>query len=430
MPANAMPALDVPSTAGWKEQDRTLYNNYSYYFAKVQTERRKIHPRWKKLVGKRKWTPNMGETMRMIRKVASPHIRQFAHPQLLKDDPRKDIIDVREVTKDVNVYRHQFESMVLDFFPYFNDFMAAVDDNLVDITEKIDRFEDVYIRGNIFHMAPRIGVCIGDTIRILTAPWWSGIGTFATATDGKNAGWIQSVIGDNPTMSHLTLTALNHAATVLDNDLRVPFYSGSDLPKEDAPLDGKYALVVSSEAYNQFTFDPYLQANKNCQLDVVHNRFRGSIFGFITSLIEDIPLRHDGSAVFHPPELRVGTDSGAYNPQDTEPNPTFALPENSPYEWAFLSGAKGFESVDVGPPPSAFTGDSPPHNFPKMQWNAEVYLTKNFLIERWDATNSVIRYETNSYGHKVKFQSEGTFGVAPVNQRNVLPILFKRKRGV
>lgn len=436
MPINAMPAVDALTCAGWSENDLALYQSLPFYLAKTQVDMRKTWEHWARFCKKRRWQPNQGDTLRGVRTNPSPHLRQFANPALLRNAPLKDVMDVRETTAEANLYLHRFESPSLNFFPSFNDFLDHVDAHGKDIMEKIDRYKDMFIRGRIFHMAPYGFVCQGNTVQLTNLQYWSGTGTFDPATQGKTTAQLLQMIngaGGIPQItSHLTLPALNHALTIMETDLRVPFFSGSGLPQDDKPLQGMFCLSTSSETYNQFTFDPWLLQNKNCDFDVINGQYYGKIFGRITSKLEDMPLRFQNTGVFQEPELRVGGAPGVYNLGESNPNLEYTLIDEtgSPYEVSWLiGGTGGYEIIDSGPPPSAFTGNSPPHNFPGMKWNGEVYLTKQFLIPCVDASTGTTVWEMNSYGRWIRYQSELTLGILGVQRRNIIPIFHKRKRG-
>lgn len=424
---NAMPVIDEAFCGTWTEQDRDLYNHYPFYFAKMQVERRSTWTVWDKVVGKVPWKPNMGPIMRGIRKNPSPHLRQFAYPNPVSGNPKKDIMDVRETTFDAIIYSQDFESPVFNFYPDFVNFMSHIDDNGTDIMEKIERFGELFLRTNIYHMSPFVFVCTPLGIQRVACPFWLGGTAFTEGVDGKTAAWVQALV---PTITgNLSLQCVNGAYVYLENDLRVPFFSGSDLPKDGQGLSGKYLLIQDSESWGEFTFDPYLQQNKNCALDVVNGSFKGDLFGRVVSRIEDLPLRFHTDGTYSPPEIRV--EGGVpYNLGETLPHPDYVGldREQSPIGVAWMCGAKGYDSIPVGPPPSPFSSSSPPENFPKMQWNGEVRLTKNLLTFCVDAVTGNLIPQTNSYGKYCKFESEATYGIISKQRRNIVPIFYLRKR--
>lgn len=426
MPVGSLSAIDVNACSGWTEQQQNLFNSLPYYLVKMQVERRKTWMIWPKFTGKIDWQANMGPIMRSVRKEPSPNIRQMAYPNEICVAPKKDIIDIREVSVDVNVYHQDFESPILTYCPNFRDFMKDhVTFNGKDIMEKMERFEDVYLRGNIFNYAPAVWIPNNNGGSMIASP--SGIPSVDGST-GKGTAWLQAMFPTIGNPGNLSLLTLNTLITAAETDRRIPPWKGSGLPKEDVGMTDKFAVVCSTEAWNQFTFDPYLLANKNCQLDVVNESFKGSFFGRATAILEDMPLRFAADGTMPAPEVRE-VNPAAYNFGETVPNPAYTDPDRAPYEVAFLVGMQGYDSVQVGPPPKDFASNGMPEGFGKMFWNGELILTKNFLVPCYDDQGNIF-WEANNYGKYLKFISEATYGIRPTQRRYIIPIIFKRKRGV
>lgn len=423
-----MPAIDQDTCSEWTELDREMYHAYPYFLAKKTVERRKSWMTFGKLTKKTPWKPNHGPIMRGVRKSPSPHLRQFVNPQPLSSQPKEDIMRVQEVESNSILYWHDFSSPVLNFYPEFNDFLSHVSDHGEDIMEKMERFEELFYRTMMFHMAPGIFICVGQTMEFINAPAFEGT-TVLGANDGKTTAWLAATLATYAgQIAPLGMQALSHGLTILETDLGIPPFSGSGLPAgDDKALDQKYALITHSEAWNRFTFDPYLQQHKNCNLDVVNDSFRGSLFGRMTSKLEDKPLFMKADGTFLAPEIEQG-NAVQYNQGEAIPNPDYTSLNTSPFAWSWYSGNIGYESVTVGPPPSEFTKDTPPDRFPGMKWNGELNLTKDFLIECPDPVTGAIRYKTNSKGRHIKYEATSTYGIHPKQRRSIYPILHLRAR--
>lgn len=425
MPNYTMPAIDQSVVASWNEQDVNLYNRLPYYLAKQQVDSRKTWATWSKFCGKRRWIPNSGDLMKGIRKEPSPHIRQMLFPNAIASLPKKDVIDVREIQTSAQVYRHRFESQVMNFVPSFRDFLNDhVDFHMKDIMEKQTRAEDIYIRGNIWYNSPYVWLPDRTDGELISAPTTLG-NAAGTLAGSKTSAWVVENIKQIGNQGNLSLMTVNRLLTTMDVDLRaLPFSGSGSQPADNKGMMDKYVLVCSSEAYNQFALDPFLLSHKNAQLDIIQEGFRGNLFGRVTCRLEDMPLRFAADGSIPAPETREGNPA-AWDYNTTVVNPDY---RNAAYEVAWLVGAEAYEVIEVGPPPAAFASNGMPKGFGKMFWNGEVQIAKNFLIEMMDDEGN-IKYDTNQYGEYLKLISQVTYGILPVLRRNIVPILFKRKRG-
>ena len=438
MPTQTLPALNQTAVSSWTEQQQNLYNYTPFYLAKMTVNRRKDFCVWKKMTGRAKWSPNQGDIMKSVRKEPSPVIRQAAYPLPLSGACDKDIMDVREVAITTQVRHKKFESPVFQFYPSFRDFMKDhVEVHGKDIIEKQVIYEDMFLRSAIWQYAPFVYICNkASGGEIVSAP--SGVGNEAgTATGSKTTAWIQNQLALIGNPGNLNMVSINMAVTAMSNDIGVPAFSGtvnSDSISKSG-LGEKYILFTSAEAWNQFFFDPWILQYKSVNLNVLTEGFKGDLWGQVTCKLERWPMRFLADGTMPAPEIRVtGTSTGVgtandgqpYNINETIPNPAYT---SAPYEVAFMCGESGYDSIDVGPPPKAFASSGMPQGFGKMQWNGEVILSKALLIPYIDPVDSTLKYEANEYGEYVHFISHTTYGINPVQRRNVMPMLFKRIRG-
>ena len=424
MPTFTAPALDVLACQGWSEQDINQYNRLPYFFAKYSVEIRKTWPTWSKLGGKIKWQPNQGDVMRLVRKVPSPNLRQFAYPVPLTSLPTKDTFQVQETTVDLQPLQKLFESQVFNYLPNFRDFMGdAIAPTMKDMEEKIMRYEDVFLRSQVFHQSPNVWLADGGANEVQAAP----VGT--DATNGKTDAWVASKLPLIGNPGNLTINTVARVVGFAENDQRIPVFSGPNTAKDDVGYSGKYVLVLSGEAYTQFTFDQYTLSNRPLDYDILNGLFKGSLFGRVTSKLEDMPIRialaQDGTISYPAPET-IEQNPAAYNYRETIPNPAYVAAQ---FEVAFLVGAEGFKALEVGPPPAPFAGKNEPAGFAGMQWNGEVQMTKNILVPCLNEAGVVVQ-DTNKYGKYIQLVSNLTLGYAPTQRRNIIPIIFKRRRGV
>ncbi len=421
-----VPAINQSICREWSTPDVNLYQKLPFYFAKTQVETIEEYAIWSKFCGRIPWKPNMGSTMRGVRKTPSPNLRQQAFPNPITGTPKVDVIALRDTKVDEVVYGHHFESQMLYFLPNFQDFMNThVEDTREDIQTKITRFNDIFIRGKVFHRSPFVWLPNRIGGEAIAAPY-DADGNDA-GTTGKTTGWIQAAIAQIGQPGNLSFDTLSRVLPFLSTSMRAPVFMGSNMPKGTGGLTGKYCLVCSDEAYGRFSFDPYLKVNKSVDLNIVTQGFTGDIFGRITCKLEDQPMRIALDGTFPAPET-IELDPAMPNYGETLPSRTYTEPENAPIEVAYAIGAKGYNSIDIGPPPAEFAGGTVPKGFGKMDWNGQVIMTKDILIPCLQE-DGTLRYDTNKYGKYLQLISWLTLGAQAVQPRYILPIMFKRIRG-
>lgn len=422
MPASPLLEIDaVRASKLWSEVDRTLYNTLPIYLAKTQVEYVKLYDRWGKLLKPWRWTPNQGYTARGVRKERSPILRSQAIPNPITQMPNKDVIGVRELREDAQLYRKDFESSVFQFLPSFADFLTNhVDYTMEDIQEKIMVYKDLFYRTAIFHGSPAIYIC-GAAQGIQGAPYW----TSPTIALSKTVNYLQSVV--NLTTGMLTLEHLKKLGTICYNDLAMTPFQNDVLPdgSNGKQLQQKYALVCGSEVWDSFTdTGSFLLANKALDLDIVTGPFTGSLFGRWTTMMERFELRIAADGTIPAPETFEANES-AYNYGETIMNPAYV---SAPYGVAFAVGAEAYKAITIGPPPGMFgSGSLSMDKFAGMDWNGKVHMTRNLLVPSLDE-NSATVLDTNKRGEYLQLLAEIVLGIMPIRRRNILPIVYLRSR--
>ena len=433
MAQTVLPAINQNVAGDWSEQQRDLYNYLPFHMAEMQVKRRQHFVRWPKLCGKMTWTPNMGEILKGVRKDPSPVIRQQFFPAELSASARADSMDVREVTRTTTVKHHKYNSPIFQFYPSFRDFMKNhVDVHGKDIMEKMEIAEDLFVRSNVFHFSPNVYLpgAAGGEIQPCKSEAGSDVGL-----TGKSTAWLQANLPKIQTTG-LMLQDLNQLMTIAETDIGMPPFAGAQNTANASAtgLTERYILMTSSEAYNQFYFDPWLRTYRQIDLDITTAPFKGNLWGRMQCMLERFPMRMLVDGSFPAPETRVvgapvggssASENIPYNVGETIPNPAYT---SAPFEVAFLIGDFAYDLINVGPPPKAFVNGMP-DGFGKMQWNGELILTKNFLVP-YVQDDGTIKQDTNSWGEFVKFQAHATYGCFPRQPRNVIPIIFRRARGV
>jgi hypothetical protein len=420
---SSLPAINQSFCSGWTPQDRTLYNALPLWMVEQEVKFRQKYGNWRRVFGSFPWTSNVGHTIRGIVSEPPPTLRQFAFPNLTTSPALKDVIQYRERTFDVTLRHHKFESPVFSWEPAFTDFVEKkLTKNLAFILDWQENFSSQFYRGFMFHQSPVMMFCNSATnVFDDTCP----IGTGNTAgTDGKSNAYLQAQILQMGSPGNLSIANLFQALNYLEEDSKaVPYQSGS--VKDDSFLNDKYLLMTSSEAYNNFINDPFLKENRQLDLDIVEEGFKGSILGRITAALHSNPLRilvsSTGTISFPAPDT-IQENPSAPNFGQTIRNPDY---RNAQYEVAFLCGAEGYAMVDVGAPPGDFTAENG-QRFTKLTWNGKPRVTDRINIPCPDGGTP----DANEYGEWMKAISYMVMGVAPSVTRNVLPIVFKRARTI
>lgn len=422
--SQTLPAIDQNLCNVWSEEDQNKYNKLPYYLVKAEAEARK---RWQTftplLTDTVKWTPNMGETMRIVQVEQSPLIRQEARPNRITQDPLEDIFNVNERTTDAVLYWQDFSSPHFRFLPAFQDFMKG---NLVpsrqNIESQVRMFEDIFYRTYIWDWSPNVYIAGKGLVQAPVGP------------NAKTAAWLASVLQDVPVASSfMDFKELFKLASIAEEEVGMTPYEGSGQPGGDSqPLNERFCWITSSQAWNQFVDDPWLKENRPLNMNIVNEGYRGDFWGKIRCKLEKTPMRAalDGnfSPTFHAPEIRE-TNPNAADYNRTKPNPNYARIDISELEWGWFVGGKHYRRIESGPPPEFFAGaTSDPSKIAGMTWNGQVYSTRNFLIPCKDADGTV-QYKTNDRGRYVRFQGSLNLGITGPNAFNIIPTLYRRRLG-
>ena len=411
--------LDHPASfANADVEDVDKFNKLDFYFADNEA---RMFPQWiqyGQLFGTLKWRPNQGPVIRGVRSDFSPTGRAFFFPNNITALSNKDIYETFEITEDSRVKKHRHESRQINFLPSFQDFREnQLDHNHKDMVMHIQSSDDMFIRTNMWYRSPGLiragaSAAAGGSF-IDNAPIADG-NAANTAVNSKNLDYMLNQVIPNIT-EPLGLKLLDNATNILRYDLQAPFFEGGEnTPKPNKLLQGRYCLVGSGEPLSAMKWDSDGQSLKSDQQEWIYGNMTGNFWNKMTWKIERFPLRFGTDGVFPAPEI---TDSN----NRTVVNPAW---RDAPFEIAFLCGADGYKTMPIGPPPGEFTGkDTDEQRFSSLRWNGEVSITDNFLIQYSDSS-----YDTNRYGEHLKLQSQLTHAILPSEPRNVVPIIYLRRR--
>lgn len=422
-----LPAIDQNLVGVWTEQDQNQYNKLPYYLEVASAERRKRYSVWPELITDTvKWKPNMANTMRMVITEESPLTRQEARPNSIQVTPMADIANVQERTVDAALDWQRFVSPHMRFLPAFQDFLKGqIVPTRQSVEAQRDWFEECYYRSYIWDYSPRVWVAGYGLVEVPVGR--------TNGASNKTAGVLSNLVNLLPANGFLTFQHCFDILSEAEATIGMTPFEGSGLPGGEASgLDQRFALVQSHESFRQFVNDPWVKENRVLTTDIVNKPYKGPIHGSIVPRLENKPFRwstdNDNVVTFPAPETRIGsTAQNEFN--RTAPNPAYSKISQAQFEIAWLVGGKSYRRIETGPPPEFFSGGtSDPAKIAGMQWNGQVYATKNFLVPMADAGGNIV-WDTNSFGHYMRWQSELALGMIGPNAHNILPILYRRRLG-
>lgn len=424
-----IPALDQVLCNVWPEIPTNQYQKYDFYLTKAEQEARKDWQTWTNLITDTvPWTPNMATTMRAVMVEDAPITRAEARPRYITSNPLEDIFMVRERIAEARLQWQDFTSPYFQFLPSFQDFMKG---NLIPTRKTIERqimvYEDLFYRTFAWDNSPNVYMAGAGIIQAPT-------GLAADGTSNKTQAWLQNALLAAPANNYLTLQELFNASSVFTSEVGATPYSGDGLPDGDNKIvDNKYVLLCSNEAWMQFTNDPFVKENRPLAMNIINSAFKGPLWDTILGRIERYPMRYSVDANQNPTITAPEVSELNPNAPDygrTKPNATYSRIDSSPIEVAWLIGGKNYKRINSGPPPEFFAGSaSDPSKIAGMQWNGQVYPTRNFLIPCKDEDGNV-QYKMNDRGRYMKFMASLVLGCLPLHPFNVMPIVFRRRRGV
>ena len=390
------------------------------------------------LYGSIPWQENMGSTMEAVTPQRSPVGRSFFFPKAITVASDKDIYQISESNETAILYKHKYGSFVFNFIPSFQAFWDKyIKFNSDDIVKQIAVSNNQFIETQMWFNATYVYLC--GTGLVGGAPSAMGNATY-NAANSKTAAWLVATTngtgGNTGCIQNLRLRDVYRAIMNLQDDLGAPSFNGSkNMPKDNEGLKGKYALFCGSEDWFNFTFDPdvlnKLSGLAPCDLNLVFNDFKGSLFGTVTCKIKKYPVRFNTVDVVDPAGTVLwakGTpiDPEIFDPIDQKwkPNPYYTSLVTAPYSIAWLLGDNYCKTLKVGPPPKEFAQKNMSgEKFYSLRWNGEVRLTDQILITNPDGS-----IELNDFGENLQLKSQLTHGLIMTERRFAFPMIIARSR--
>lgn len=431
-----MPAIyDMPASFGNANvEDVNRFAQLPFYL--VQNEVKQF-PKWNifdQLFGDIDWETNQGNVMTGVTPQRSPVGRSFFFPNDITTVPNKDIYQVTESQESARVKLHDYESYQFNFLPSFTAFWKNyIQFANKDIVEKIAVSNNQFIETNLWFNAPN--VYLAGTGVVTGAP--QGMGNAAlNAAGSKTAAWLVSTVqGTGPgtgVTNGLSLRDCYNACLALQEDFAAPAFDGvKNMPTDNEGLKGKWVMVISTEAWMNFPFDPDTNLLKSINLDLLFEDFRGLLFGTTTVKFHKYPIRFNivdvldaGGNVLYAAGTPIPPEVYNVTTKKWEPNPYYTSLVSAPKEIGWVLGADTCRTIKVGPPPKEFAKtDMAAEKFYSLKWNGEVRLTDQVLVQYPDGS-----IDLNHYGKQLKFISELTHGYLVGERRNSMPLIYNRRR--
>ena len=349
-------------------------------------------------------------------------MRSQALPNVMTTLPTKDVIEVRELREDVQLYHKDFESNVFQFVPSFQDFLTDhIDFTMQDMTEKVKIYEEQFYRTAIFHGSPSIWICgKASGTELTNVPYWAS----PTIALSKTQATMQALVAQ--ATGTLDLNNVRKLGTVMYTDIAADPFSGnlSGMAKDGA-MAQKYCLIIGTEVWDNFTSDAFLLSNRALDLNIITDVFQGSLFGRFTTMHERFELRVAADGTFPVPEI-IEENPNAYNYGEVVMNPVFV---NATHAIGFACGGEAYKYVSVGAPPKYFAqGEPSMKQFRAMNWNGQVEITKDIMVPCLGNDGITQVLDTNKRGEYLQLISDVALGILPIKRRNIVPILYKRAR--
>ena len=419
-------------------QANNLFAQLPFYLVHNEIQQYAGWNEFDQLYGSIPWQENMGSVMEAVTPQRSPVGRSLFFPNPITTASNKDLYQVTESNEQAILYKHKYGSFVFNFIPSFQVFWDKyIKFNSDDIVKQIAVSNNQFIETQMLQNASYVYLC--GTGLVGGAPI-GAMNVGLNAANSKTATWFVNTVlgtgGNSGAIQNLRLRDVYRAIMNLQDDLGAPSFSGAkNMPKDNEGLKGKYVLFCSSEDWFNFTFDPdilnKLQGLAPCDLNLVFNDFRGSLFGQITCKIKKYPIRFsavnitDGAGnVLWAAGFPI--DPEIFDPIDNKwkPNPYYTSLVSAPYTIAWLMGDNYAKTLKVGPPPKEFaTKNMSGEKFYSLRWNGEVRLTDQLLI-----TNADGSIEMNDFGENLQLKGQLTHGYITTERRFAFPMFIARSR--